>query len=190
MRILRLFSLLFVLMVFIMGCATPLQMSIQGNETLFRNYTSATVGTFEDISEPVGNTDEQRQAYKDTLKVVCKTFTEYLTQEIQRSGIYPTVVKDPQSPSESTLIISGFVHKYDKGNAALRFLIGFGAGSSLFHATIHFKDGKSGKILGTISNNGSSWIGGGSIASSQNVDVLMRDAATHVALELLRVRQN
>ncbi len=190
MRILRLPTLFLVLTASIIGCATPLQMSLQGNESLFRGHTTAVVMTFQDISDPVGNTDEQRKSYKDTLQVVCKTFAEYLTQELLQNKAYSTVLKDQPTPSESAIIISGFIQKYDKGNTALRFLIGFGAGSSVFHATIEFKDSKSGKILGTISNNGTSWVGGGTIASGQSADVLMRDAAAHVTSELLRVRQN
>ena len=189
MRILRFFFILLALTASVIGCATPLQMSIQGNEVLFRGHTTAVVMTFVDLSEPVGNTDEQKQAYKDTLQVVCKTFTEYLTQEIQQNKIYSIVLKDQQVSSDSAIVISGLVHKFDKGNAALRYLIGLGAGSSIFHATIQFKDSKSGKILGTISNNGTSWVGGGVIASSQNTDVLMREAASHVASELTRIRQ-
>ncbi len=183
-------SILFLLLTAsIIGCATPLQMSLQGNEPLFRGHTTAVVMTFQDISDPVGNTDEQRKAYKDTLQAACKTIAEYITQELIQKKAYSTVLKDQPIPPESTIIISGFIRKYDKGNAALRYFIGLGAGSSVFHATIEFKDSQSGKILGTISNNGTSWVGGGVIASGQSVEVLMQDAARHVATELIWVRQ-
>ena len=174
----------------IISCATPLQMSVQGNESLFRSHKIAVVMTFEDVSQPVGKTDEERQAYKDTLALVCRTFTDGIVKEVQRYRLYSSVVKDLQTPSDSAIIISGAIRKYDKGNVSLRNLIGLGAGSSYFHATINFTDSKSGKIIGTISNNGTSWVGGGVIAASQTVEVLMQEAANHVASELWRIKNN
>ncbi len=174
----------------LIGCATPLQLSFNGNEAVFRSHTTVVVLPLEDSSDPIGSNDEQKKAYKDTLKAVSARFSDYLTQEIRQRGLYAAVLTRQEQSFEPTLIISGFITKYDKGNSVLRRLIGFGVGSSVFTALIEFRDSKSGKIIGTITNNGTSWVGGGVIAQSQSAEVLMHDAAAHIASELWRVRNN
>ena len=59
----------------------------------------------------------------------------------------------------------------------LRALVGFGAGSSYFDATVEFIDKQSNVKLGSIVTDKNSWALGGFIAASQTVDTFMEGAA-------------
>ncbi|WP_410520745.1 DUF4410 domain-containing protein [Candidatus Tisiphia endosymbiont of Dioctria rufipes] len=69
----------------------------------------------------------------------------------------------------SSILIDGKITKYSEGNAVMRTLIGFGAGSSRFDAKINIKDNETKKLLGSIDANKMSWALGGVIAGSQDV---------------------
>ncbi len=76
------------------------------------------------------------------------------------------------------------ITRLKKGSAAARLLIGFGAGSSYFDATVRVRDGASGADYGTIMVDKNSWALGGGLASAQSVESFMEGAAKKVAGEL------
>ena len=82
-----------------------------------------------------------------------------------------------------SLIITGDVTRYVAGNAALRALVGFGAGSSYFDADVRFIDGASGKVVGTMKADKNSWGLGGGLAAGQTPETFMKGAAKTVAEE-------
>ncbi|MEQ1749965.1 MAG: DUF4410 domain-containing protein [Prosthecobacter sp.] len=81
----------------------------------------------------------------------------------------------------STLVIGGEVTRFVEGNAALRLLVGMGAGSSYFDATIRISDGGNGSALNTLKADKNSWGLGGGLAASQTVDTFMSEAAKKTA---------
>lgn len=81
----------------------------------------------------------------------------------------------------STLVVSGVITRFVEGNAALRLLIGMGAGSSYFDADIHVNDGGTNAPVNSLRADKNSWGLGGGIAASQTVDVFMKEAATKTA---------
>lgn len=87
------------------------------------------------------------------------------------------------TPDANTLVVGGDITRYAEGSAALRLLVGMGAGSSYFDADIRFSDGGTGKSLGVMRADKNSWVLGGSIAAGQTVDHFMRAAAKKAAIE-------
>jgi len=81
----------------------------------------------------------------------------------------------------NTLVIGGEVTRFVEGNAALRLLVGMGAGSSYFDATIRLSDGGTGAALHTLQADKNSWGLGGGLAASQTVDTFMAEAAKKTA---------
>ena len=81
----------------------------------------------------------------------------------------------------NTLVIGGEVTRFVEGNAALRLLVGMGAGSSYFDANIRLSDGGTGAALHTLKADKNSWGLGGGLAASQTVDTFMSEAAKKTA---------
>ena len=94
----------------------------------------------------------------------------------------PTVsVSRTGKADANTLIIGGEITRFVEGNAALRLLIGMGAGSSYFDANVRLSDGVSGAAISSLKADKNSWGLGGSIAASQTVETFMNEAATKTA---------
>lgn len=87
-------------------------------------------------------------------------------------------------PDASTLVVSGVITRFVEGNAALRLLVGMGAGSSYFDADIRAADGGSGAAVTSLRADKNSWGLGGGLAASQTVDTFMREAAKKTAQEI------
>ncbi|TAG08446.1 MAG: DUF4410 domain-containing protein [Verrucomicrobia bacterium] len=111
-----------------------------------------------------------------------KTVADNIASEIIKTGQFTSVSRSGK-PDASTLVIGGNIDKYNDGNAALRLVVGFGAGSSEFNATATFSDGKSGKSLGTIVADKNSWALGGGIAATQDADSFIPSVSKHIAKE-------
>ena len=91
---------------------------------------------------------------------------------------------------EKSVVISGAITKYDEGNATLRWLIGFGAGSSHFDANVKITDSVSNNELGAIVVDKHSWAGGGIMASAQTPEGFMDGAAKKIAQEVANTKKN
>ena len=124
-------------------------------------------------------------AHRESVSVASATFAELLASEIRQTGAFAEVTREPTD--QPAVMVSGSITRYAEGNAAARFLIGLGAGSSYFDAVIEFKDHE-GRPLGSIVTDQNSWVGGGVIAASQDVDNFMKGAAKKVAEELAKAR--
>jgi hypothetical protein len=115
-----------------------------------------------------------------TTPVAARRFSDEISYAIQSRSPGVAVARKGV-PTAETLVIGGEVTRYMEGNAALRALVGLGAGSSYFDADVRFYDGKSGKSLGTIKVDKNSWAGGGMIAATQTVDSYMKEGAQKTA---------
>ena len=111
-----------------------------------------------------------------------KTFADQIQGSIQKTGVFRSVARGGK-PDADTLVIDGTITRYEDGNAALRLLIGLGAGSSYFDATVRFRDGATLQELGTIKVDKNSWVLGGMLAATQTADDYMPGAAKKVASE-------
>ena len=108
-------------------------------------------------------------------------FPDHIVNELREEGGFTSVSRTAK-PDTDTLVIEGVVTRYVEGNAALRLLVGMGAGSSHFDATTQFKDAK-GNVLGKIESDKVSWALGGGLAASQTTQKFMKGAAEKIAEE-------
>lgn len=148
----------------------------------FSSYSKVTVLDFVDATDSSKIKAEQLQTYTDTMKRASQNFADLLAQEIRATGAFAEVVRG--SSTGKALMVSGRINRLVEGNAALRFLVGFGAGSSYFDAAVELTDAESGASLGQITSDKKSWVLGGGIAATQTVDSFMKGVAENVATQL------
>jgi hypothetical protein len=113
--------------------------------------------------------------------VATRHFADLIASEIRRTGGFSTVGRNASADGD-TLVIDGTITRYAEGSAALRYLVGMGAGSSYFDATTRFKDG-AGNSLGQIITDKNSWGLGGGIAATQTPETFMVEASQKIAAE-------
>ena len=114
-----------------------------------------------------------------------QTFPNFVSTEITKKGSFGSVARSGK-PDASTLVIEGEVTRFVEGNAALRLMVGLGAGSSYFDSNVRFVDGGSGSVVGTMKADKNSWVLGGGIAAGQTVETFMNGAAKKVADESVK----
>jgi hypothetical protein len=126
--------------------------------------------------------ESSRAAYDAEVTAASQRFAQMVVQQLQAYGVRGEIVSGEARPG--ALLVGGDITRYKEGNAALRLLIGFGAGSSYFDATVRFTDADTGRVLGTISVDKNSWPLGGAFAALQDSDSHMQGAAARIAEEL------
>ncbi len=114
-----------------------------------------------------------------------QTFANYISSAVSKEGAFHSVARSGKA-GQDTLVVEGEITRFVEGNAALRLLVGMGAGSSYFDADVRFVDGGNGAVLGTMKADKNSWGLGGSIAAGQTVDTFMNGAAAKVAEESVK----
>jgi len=119
---------------------------------------------------------------KGSAAVAGRNFADIVAVAI-RQAKPGTSVERSGKPDSNTLVIGGEITRFVEGNAALRFLVGMGAGSSYFDADIRFSDGGTGKPIGMVRADKNSWALGGSLAAGQTVETFMREAAKKTATD-------
>lgn len=154
------------------GTTTALK-SASGQEVASsaRKFSKVTVQDFAFTAKNKGNNNV----------VAPSLFAERIAASLRRSSGFKTVSRNAK-PDADTLVIGGVITRYTEGSPALRMIVGMGAGSSYFDATIEFKD-SAGAELGKILADKNSWGLGGALAMAQTVDVFMDEAANKAATE-------
>ena len=79
--------------------------------------------------------------------------------------------------------------RYEEGNAAARFWIGMGIGSSYFDALVHLQKQNDNELVGELKVDKNSWWLGGGHAAGQNVESFMKLAAQKLAQEMVKAKQ-
>lgn len=115
-------------------------------------------------------------------------FAKRVASEIAATKAFSSVTREKR-PGVKAIVVNGDVTRYQEGNAALRLMIGFGAGSSYFDSTVNFTDNQSGKKLADLSVDKNSWVGGGLMAATQDVTSHMNSAAQAIAAELKKAKE-
>ena len=118
---------------------------------------------------------------------VGKDFADMVATELLIAGDFVRVRRRGE-PAAGALVVGGVIHRYQEGSPTARMLIGFGAGSSSFVATIRMREGGTDTLIGTLVVDSSSWALGGAIAASQDAGHFMNEAAKRVAIELHAAR--
>jgi outer membrane receptor protein involved in Fe transport len=121
-----------------------------------------------------------------TTPVAARKFSDKIAEAIREAKPGANVSRTGKE-GPGTLVITGEVTRYCEGSAALRFLVGMGAGSSYFDANVRLIDGADGKQCGLIRVDKNSWGLGGGIAASQTVDHFMGLGAKTTATEVAKI---
>jgi hypothetical protein len=121
-----------------------------------------------------------------TTPIAARRFADKIADAIREEKPGAMVARSGAAGA-GTLVISGEVTRYMEGNAALRFLVGMGAGSAYFDANVKLSDGANGQQLGMIRVDKNSWGLGGGIAASQTVDHFMKLGANKTADEAAKL---
>lgn len=121
-----------------------------------------------------------------TTPIAARKFSDRIAEAIKEAKPNANVSRSG-SAGPGTLVIGGEVTRYMEGSAALRLLVGMGAGSAYFDANVRFSDGANGQPLGMIRVDKNSWGLGGVIASTQTVDRFMSAGAEKTAAETVKI---
>lgn len=154
----------------------------------FSRYTEVLVRDFGNQTKISTRNAAKREVAEAQAITAGKRFADQIAAGLKSGGSFEQVLRDGE-PGPQTLVIQGDVTKYKKGNAALRMMIGLGAGSSNFDARVAFVDGATGEELSFITVDKNSWFLGGAIAATQTADDFIDGAATKVAEETIRAKQ-
>jgi len=162
------------------GCGTVSEVTpTPGKEVDIRKYDRILVLDFAD--GVTAQTKPSAQAKKKAeMAVRTKSFPDRIAIELGEQNVFKEVIRTG-NPDSVTLVISGTITRYTEGDAIGRMLIGFGAGSSYFDATVDFKDGSTSELLATQKVDKNSWVLGGGIAATQTPDEFMQEAAKKLA---------
>jgi hypothetical protein len=121
-----------------------------------------------------------------TTPVAARRFADKIADTLRAARPGLEVARSGKAGA-GTLVVSGEVTRYMEGNAALRLLIGMGAGSSYFDANVYLTDGASSKELGMIRVDKNSWGLGGGLAATQTVDTFMTAGAKTTSDEVVKM---
>lgn len=140
-------------------------------ELNLQGYTHVTIRDFKDGT-----------AREDMPDYAGREFANIIAGAIVDEGTFEEVHADEDGAEG--ILVTGKITRYSEGNAALRALIGFGAGSSYFDAIVTFHDIKTNEELGQMKVDKNSWVLGGGLAAGQNPRKFMEEAANKIAAEL------
>jgi hypothetical protein len=166
------------------GCGTVsnLKPTAAGGPTDMRQYSRVIVRDFgETVSAKAKAEDKVRREAE--AKAAGRRFAEKIAAELRIAGTFEEVARDG-TPAPATLTVGGTITRAVEGSKAARLLIGLGAGSSYFDATVEVRDSVTTNLLGTLVVDKNSWGGGGWLAMEQTMETFMDEAARKVAGEL------
>jgi hypothetical protein len=123
------------------------------------------------------------------IQAAQKTFPDQLAAIVTANGGFGEVLRSGTADA-STLVMRGSITQYDEGDAALRLLIGFGAGNVNFNAHVEIIDGESDQPVGNWKVDKNSWALGGAVAASQRPEDFMQQAAERIGKELSEKRRS
>lgn len=166
----------------------PAQNSIVGVD--LTKYSTLLITDFADEASAKAKPEIQALV-RSKVQAAQKTFPDLIAASVEAAGGFSVVSRgaDLAQPSPSVLVMRGAITEWDDGNAALKMLVGFGAGGANFNARIELVDGGSGELLGTWIVDKNSWALGGVYAATQTAESFMPGAAKSIGEELSKRKQ-
>lgn len=167
------------------GCGTTSSMqSSKGKGFKFETTRKYSIVIVEKFSDKITETD----AADSDIKQACEEFPAMIAENLKKTGVFKDVLREG-IPAEKTLVIKGEITKIIYGDAAIRAIVGFGAGSSYFDAVVNFYDGSTNELIGMINVNKNSWILGGGLAAGQTPESYMKEASKKIAQEVKQLAE-
>lgn len=89
------------------------------------------------------------------------TMMEELITQLNKTHRFHQVLREGETPAEpaQTLQLTGTVTRFNKGNRAVRYIVGFGAGKTKIVAHVKFVDSATGAVQLEKNVDGKVWIG-------------------------------
>lgn len=171
------------LAIMLTGCGTVSEVTPTAGQDLdLRKYDRVLVLDFADgVTDKVKPSAQAKKRAEMAIRT--KSFPDRIAIELGAKNVFKEVTRTG-NPDPQTLIVSGTITRYTEGDAIGRLVIGLGAGSSYFDATVDFKDGGTSNILANQKIDKNSWVLGGGIAATQTPDEFMQEAAKVLAEDL------
>ena len=171
------------LVLLVSGCGTvsSLRMNTQDPTGFKDRYSSVVVERFD--AKGV-----KTDAASTKVDLARDHFADLIVEEIRSTNAFSDVSRN-KPLDKSTLVIGGNIKEYTEGDAMTRALVGFGAGSTYFKASVQFCDGKAKEEIGTIDVDNNSWVAGGLLAAGQTPETFMAGAAKKIASEAKKLAQ-
>jgi len=174
-KILRI-TLIMALAIFLSACGST--------SSIKPNYATSTTLDLQEYNSIVILDFEDGTSKKNLPEFAGKKFADIISSAIKSKEIFENVSRDPAAEDSKTLVLHGDITRYAAGNATLKLLIGFGAGSTYFDAFVYFRDSDTQQKVAEIVVDKNSWGLGGAIAANQDIDQFMTEAANKIASEL------
>lgn len=167
------------------GCGTTSSLSEPGGAAMpdLSDYDTVVVLDFANSVDMFRLSGAAHEIKEREVRVAGERIADQLALEIEKNRVFANVRRSPvEGPG---LQISGVITRLEEGNAALRMLVGFGAGSSYFDAEVYFVDNQTGEPLGEVIIDRNSWVMGGGIAAAQNAEFYIDEAARQITRDLM-----
>jgi len=145
------------------------------------HYNSVVVNDFKDgVTKEKSNTDILAEGVR---------FADMIADGLRAKKVFSSVERNKEY-CDNAVLVDGEITEYKEGNAAARLLIGLGAGSSHFDATVNIKDCTTKEILGVVKVDKMSWALGGGIAASHDVNYHMKSSSKAIGDQLAKAKKD
>lgn len=124
-------------------------------ERLSKRYKIILIKDFTFDGTAIQQVDEIKHAdFKDVVKRLGKDVPDTIKANLQAWGVFEKIERaDSLIESEGIVVLEARFTKITTGNRALRFFVGFGAGSSTVGIEGKLIDKKTGEVLASFENN-------------------------------------
>lgn len=170
------------------ACGTTSSLKAAPNSVVaidLTRYSTLVITDFADEASAKAKPEVQAMV-RGKVQAAQKTFPDLIAASVEAAGGFSVVSRDaaPSKPHPGALVMRGAITEWDDGNAALKMLVGFGAGGANFNARVELVDGGTGEMLGSWIVDKNSWALGGVYAATQTAETFMPGAAKSIGEEL------
>lgn len=169
------------LLILLLGACTSLLVSC-GSTSKVKSVEGASAKTYSRVIVNDFTHSVSDYKVKSKVNMATKTLPDAIAGELEATGAFTSIARKGKADA-STLVIGGNISDYDDGNAAMRLLVGFAAGNSNLNGTIQYRDGATGKLIGSQKADKNSWALGGMLAANQDAESFIEPVAKKVAAE-------
>jgi hypothetical protein len=152
----------------------------------FQGFTRVSVQDFQAALSNPSKDSAKLSVQEGQATAAGKRFADQIAEGLTASKAFAEVVRNDPKPGD--LLIQGEVTKFKQGSRVARALIGFGAGSANFDATVRFVDGTDQRELSQMIVDKNSWFLGGLMAAAQDADDFLEGAAEKIAEETIKAK--
>lgn len=128
---------------------------IQTKERLSKKYKTIVIKDFSFEGTSIQQVDETKHAdFKSVVNTLGKSVPDSIASHLKSWELFEKIIRgEDGSASDDVIVLEARFTKITTGSRALRFFVGFGAGSSTVGIEGKLIDKKTGEVLATFENN-------------------------------------